>query len=266
VLSIVVHLVLGFVFLHPRAPATAPSETVATTQRLRFDRKILPTPQPSRRPIPRPPAPHRLRAEPIVAPAALPVPAPLARVRVRPVPVPAARMPVAPLARAPHARVRHHPLAPPVAVARPTLGDAQIAQITNHLAAAIATDVAQRAQAIAVAPAPLTTPKHYALDASNFTAGDRRSHGLCDPIKNWEQGDYDYYYVACNVRFSDGTFERQSVPWPVRYARTDDPFKGTSGEKPLPAPLPGWQLPAGEMVSPELRAYARERGVIITGG
>jgi len=260
--SLLVHIVAALLFIHDRAEP--PAETVATVQHLTFDRKPVPTP----RPIPRPSAPPVLRSKPIPVPLPLPVPVPLAKVPARPLPL----VPFVPHAPVAHAHPHPHPLRKvPVAVplARPTLSDARIAQITSELRAQIASDVAGRSSAIAVAPAPLAPPRHFALDTSNFMQGDRRSHGLCDPIKDWTQDEdeYDYYYVACNVRFSDGTFERQSVPWPVRFPRADDPFTGTAkGEKPLAIPLPGWHLAAGETVSPELRAYAREHGFLIEGG
>lgn len=262
VVSIVAHLVFGFIFLHHRAETS--TETVATSQHITFERKRAPRPTP----IPRPKTPPVLHVQPIPRPLPLPVPAPLARARLVPLRV----APPATIARASHPQSRRKELAKPAPhapavepVARPTLGDARIAQITNDLRDAIAGDVARRQSALAVAPAPIAPPRHYALDASNFISGDRRSHGLCDPIQNWAAGEYNYYYVACNVKFSDGTYQRQSVPWPVRFRRDDDPFAGSGREKPLAMPLPGWTLPAGETVSPELRAYAREHGVTIDG-
>jgi hypothetical protein len=91
-----------------------------------------------------------------------------------------------------------------------------------------------------------------------------RHHGLCDPIKSWQQDGYNYYFVACNVRFSDGTYQRQPVPWPVRFKPSRDPFAGTfGGSEPLALPLPGWTLPAGETISKELREYAQDQGVTL---
>jgi len=251
VASLLLHIVAAFFFLHHHAEP--PSETVATVERLSLDRKVAPTPKP----IARPPAPPRLRSKPIALPLPLPLPEPLAA----PARIARVRAPRKELARpAPHARAA-------VPLARPTLSDARIARITSDLRAAIASDVAGRGSPITVAAAPIAPPRHYALDASNFMQGDRRSHGLCDPVKNWEQDEFNYYYVACNVRFSDGTFQRQSVPWPVRFPRSDDPFAGSAkGDKPLAMPLPGWHLAAGETVTPELRAYARDHGVEIDGG
>lgn len=262
VVSLLVHLVAIVFFVHHRAEP--PNETVATVRRLTLDRKAAPTP----RPVPRPSARPVLHSRPIAVPPPLPLPVPLPvpRTRTPPLAIPT----VAPLVHVPLVRTAHRELAKPLTPltpSRPTLSDARIAQITSDLRAQIASDIAHRPSALAVAPAALAAPRHYALDASNFTQGDRRSHGLCDPVKDWTQDDYDYYYVACNVKFSDGTFQRQSVPWPVRFPRSDDPFAGTAnGEKPLAMPLPGWHLGPGDTVTPELRAYARERGVTLDGG
>ena len=255
VLSVLVHLFAAFLFVYHRP--VPPSETVATTQRLTFDRKTPPTPKPTPRPT-LPPVPVT-RPEPVALP--LPVPAPLARVRLAPPHVPATK-PV----RLPHRHLSPRELSKPAPHAPATLSDARIAQITSELRSQIASDAALRPRAVAVVPEPLGTPRHYALDTSNFLQGNRRAHGLCDPIKNWTEGAFNYYFVACNVRFSDGTYERQAVPWPVRFPPGDDPYAGTSsGEKPLAMPLPGWRLPPGETVSPELRDYARGHGVVIEG-
>lgn len=255
VLSVLVHLVAAFLFLHHRSvPA---SETVATTQRITFDRKAPPTPKPTPKPT-LPPVPVT-RPLPVAIP--LPVPAPLARARLAPPHVALAKP-----ARIPHRHVAPRELSKPARHAPATLSESRIAQITNELRSEIASDAALRPRAVAVAPEPLATPRRYALDASNFLQGNRTAHGLCDAIKNWTEGAYNYYFVACNVRFSDGTYQRQAVPWPVRFPPGDDPYAGTAGgEKPLAMPLPGWRLPAGETVSPELRDYARGHGVVIEG-
>lgn len=177
------------------------------------------------------------------------------------------RVPVAQPVPHPHAaRVRRAPkeLAKPAPHAPATLDDARIAAITDRLRSEIASDAARRSSALAVPPEPIAAPRHDALDASNFLAGERSHHGLCDPIKNWTEDSYNYYFVSCNVRFSDGTYQRQAVPWPVRFPPADDPFIGTAkAEKPLAMPLPGWRLPPGESVTPELREYARDHGVVI---
>ncbi len=152
----------------------------------------------------------------------------------------------------------------PVHNDRRRLGIKQINEIQQRLAAAIAQDRAGAANPVAVAPEPIAAPKHYGGSFNNIGSEFGTHHGLCDPVQDWKADGYDYYYVACNVKFSDGTVERQSVPWPVRFPPNDDPFAGTSrGEKPLAMPLPGWTLPSGAYVSKELREYAQEHGVTI---
>lgn len=166
---------------------------------------------------------------------------------------------VAPRAVAPREIAKNGSLPVP-APAQRGLGDARIAQIERSLGAALASDRRGR-DPLAVEAGPPAASVHHGLDVNGLTTGDRDHHGLCDPVKSWADDGYDYYYVACNVRFSDGTVERQSVPWPIRFSPADDPFAGTArSEKPLAAPLAGWHLPPNETVSAELRAYARELG------
>ncbi len=250
VASLVLHLIVSFfISLQRVRPA---SESVSTVQRLVFERKPAPTPRPIRQ---RPVAPRHVavvtRAP--VAPArrarrAMPLP----HVASKPVLLPPAYHPPKELSK----------IVPRAAPERPrVLSDSRIAQIENGLRSAIASDRG-RIDPLAGTTSAVAGPKHYTADAFNFGEGDRHHHGLCDPIKDWTEGDYDYYFVSCNVRFSDGTFQRQAVPWPVRFTKTSDPFNGTAaGEKPLAMPLPGWHLPPGETVTPELREYARANGV-----
>jgi hypothetical protein len=211
------------------------------------------------------------------------------RPRVRVVPRPVVASAPAPVARAPHptphrlppqsvphraelakngggshARPLPAPAVAGVPVSKRQKFSAQkIAQITEDLQGEIDADRGAHS-ALAVAPEPAPTMKRYAMDVADLTAGGLNHHGLCDPIKDWRADGYDYYYVACNVRFSDGTFQRQDVPWPVRFPPDDDPFAGTTRQdKPLAMPLPGWHLGPGESVSVELREYARDHGVNI---
>jgi hypothetical protein len=234
----------------------APEQVITITQRPR------PTPPPTPQPTPRP------TIEP--AATALPTPAPLV----------ANRQPVTPARpHAPEPRPQHHVTARPAPaklafiphhIAPPPelhsqrvtqLSSAHLAQIDRDLGQAIAAD-RQGENALAGTATQPDYAKHYAADVGSFTTGALRHGGLCDPIKSWEADGYDYYFVSCNVRFGDGTYERQPVPWPVRFKPDRDPFNGTLGhEEPLALPLPGWTLPAGETISKELRQYALDRGV-----
>ncbi len=163
-----------------------------------------------------------------------------------------------------HARPQSEPPQPGEAASqRATLNAQKIAQITQDLQGEIDADRGAHGP-LAVAPAPAPTMKRFAMDVGDLTAGGLNHHGLCDPIKDWQADGFDYYYVACNVKFSDGTFERQDVPWPVRFPPNDDPFAGTAHhDKPLAMPLPGWHLGPGETVTVELREYAHDHGVDI---
>ncbi len=159
-------------------------------------------------------------------------------------------------------------LAPPVTTnapktnARARYDDAQIAAIERSLGDAIAGD-RHGPDPLAVAAAPLPEIVHHGFDANGLTTGDRDHHGLCSPVKNWNAEGFDYYYVECRVRFSDGTFQRQSVPWPVRFKPDADPFVGTAQGGALQGPVVGWHLATGAYISPELRAYAESLGAAI---
>ncbi len=224
----------------------------------------------------RPPTPPPIVIRP---PAVVPVPRVVPQQPAPAAVAPAARAPrIAPETVAPKAIPRPAELAKKGAAshARPVEQPAQAGVVASHRAQLSAQKIAQITQdlqgeidadrgahgALAVAPEPAPTMKHYATDLSDLTAGELNHHGLCDPTKDWRADGYDYYYVACNVRFSDGTMERQDVPWPVRFRPGDDPFAGTShGSKPLAMPLPGWHLGPGETVTVELREYAHDHGV-----
>jgi hypothetical protein len=256
-LSILVHII-GFVLLvrlDPRdivpRPIATPREIV-TVAHLRIERpraRPTATPLPIDRPAP------KLIVPRVVVPT-------IARPRVVFVPRrPAPQRPIPRVRSVPHELAKIVPHVPPDVPKQPRFDDAQIAKIERSLGDAIATDRHGR-DPLVVAAAPLAAPVHHGYSASGFGTGDRSHHGLCDPVKSWTADTYDYYYVICNVRFSDGTYERESVPWPVRFPPGDDPFAGTAkGEKPLSLPLPGWQLPAGETIADPLRAYARDHGV-----
>ena len=173
------------------------------------------------------------------------------------------------------AYVPHVPAVVPPGAGSRRLGAAQLARLNRDFAQTIA-------QAREGAPDPLAGTsagaagsgaggagaeggtKSYGPALQSSTEGELRHSGLCDPVKDWTQDGYDYYYVICNVKFSDGTFRREGVPWPVRFPPGNDPFTGTAhAERPLSMPLPGWTLGPGETITKELREYAHEHGVEI---
>lgn len=256
-LSILVHIIAFVLFVRfdPRSivprPIATPREIV-TVAHLRIERprpRPTPTPQPLERPAP------KLIVPRIVVPT-------IARPRVAFAPQHLApQRPIPHVRTVPHELAKTVPHAPPDVPKEPRFDEAQIAKIERSLGDAIASD-RRGSDPLVVAAAPLAAPVHHGFSASDFRTGDRSHRGLCDPVKSWTADAFDYYYVICNVRFSDGTYERESVPWPVRFPPGDDPFAGTAkGEKPLALPLPGWQLPAGETIAGPLRAYARDHGV-----
>lgn len=270
VASLVLHaLLLLLVFrLQPALrvrPAASP-ETVTVHQILSVVRRprtirhaiAAPHPRPVAHAAPRPrTAPHVI-GQPVVPRTMVPTVAP-----ERPLAAP----------KAP-ARVATHPA--PHALARPAtsganaqsvpeksrLSGAQIARIEGDLSDSIARDRAG-VDPLRVPPGAPATPKHFMPDFSGLTTGIDHEHGLCDPIKDWTEDGWNYYYVACNVQTESGLFKRESVPWPIRFDPKDDPFNGTARDRdrPVAMPLPGWHLPPGETVSDGLREYAHEHGV-----
>ena len=269
VASLVLHVILLLLVfrLQPfsRRPS-APPETVTVHEILRISRKprapprpvVASRPRPVAQAAPRPRTAPHVTKQPVVPKTVVPTLAP-----------------ERPIAAPPHApaRVATHPAphaiqvpvasgttaqAPP---AKSRLSGAQIARIEGDLSDSIARD-REGIDPLRVPPGAPATPKHFAGDFSGLTTGIDHEHGLCDPIKDWTEDGWDYYYIACNVHTESGLFKRESVPWPVRFDPKDDPFNGTAHrDLPVAMPLPGWHLPPGETVSDGLREYAHEHGV-----
>jgi hypothetical protein len=150
----------------------------------------------------------------------------------------------------------------PVAAAPRRLTASQIADIESNLGASIAHDRDRVNPLNGTETTTVPTERHYGPDLSGLTTGGINHHGLCSPIKSWTDQGWDYYYLTCNVRSSDGTFDEESIPWPVRYRPDHDPNLGTAPDgQPIAMPLPGWHLPPGEPVADGVRAYAEEHGV-----
>lgn len=265
-LSLIVHflLMLFYVRDHPLSvrrprPEASPLETITIHDIPKIVKKrvvVRPVAVVPRK-LPRKP-PRRSAAPVQLAPAPS---QPIAR--SRPQPHELAKVVPQATAHPPKPIEKGAPNTPGTGAARPHLSGQRIAQIEEDLGKSIAHD-RDGIDPLHVPPGAPPETKHYGTDYAAFTTGERDHHGLCDPIKDWSEDGWDYYYVACNVRFSDGSFERQDVPWPVRFEPHDDPFNGTShADKPLAMPLAGWHLPAGETVSIELREYAKSQGVDI---
>ncbi|MBD5655507.1 MAG: hypothetical protein IAI50_10080 [Candidatus Eremiobacteraeota bacterium] len=266
-LSLLVHFLIVFLFWRNRPlldrrprPEASPTETITIHDipKKTIEKRIVVKPVavlPRKLP-PRPPSRSAAPAHHKPAPSAL-------IARSRPVPHELAKVVPHATARPPKPRETGAPNTAGSTNARPQLSGARIAQMEEDLGKSIAHD-REGIDPLHVPPGAPPQMKHYGTDYAAFTTGEREHHGLCDPIKDWTLDGYDYYYVACNVRFSDGSFERQDVPWPIRFDPHDDPFNGTShGDEPLAMPLPGWHLPPGENVTVELREYAKSHGVDI---
>lgn len=279
--SLVVHALAALVFgvLLSRIFVTPKTEVTTRTETITLAKKT-PPPKLAIQPQTRAAAPARLA---VVPPPRAVVPPPRAIAPPHPAVVPPLRMIVpqhVPRRVVSVPRQAAPPVPAPVATSPPVfargtrpspqrpgrsrLSGAQIASIENDLATSIAQDRAAIDPIHVDHPAPLATPKDY---GATYTAFDdvgegKRGHGLCDPITNWVADGFDYYYVVCNVKSSDGSSHRENVPWPVRFPPDDNPFVGTAkGSVPLAMPLPGWHESSNTEISEELRSYAKDHGV-----
>jgi hypothetical protein len=271
-LSLLLHVLFAFVL--PALPTVpfAPKPEPTPPEIVRLDRLKVTRQTPVRH-TPR----HVARAAP-VAPvhvshevATIPLPAPpraiLQTVPLAPVPQRHELAKAAPHAPAqpPAARVAYAkpepPAEHPAARGRPHLTDQTLAHVEDDLGAAIREDRSGIDPLDVPHAAATPGPKHFGPDYGPLELG---GHGLCDPIKDWTDAGYDYYFVACNMHLDDGSVERQPVPWPIRFPPSADPFLGTlQHDVPLPLPLPGWHLPSGEYVSDQLRQYANDHGAAL---
>jgi hypothetical protein len=301
VLSVLVHLVLALFYvsasgllskLHLIPPPKPPDQqvvSISSSRKLEKRPKPKPVPQPVRmtRPPPPPPpqvvqpVPRRVAQVPAGAP---PVPSKqrheLSKAAPSAPPEPPRTIKAKEPSDTPTAPASPPPSSPPkqqVALAEhptpsekttkqnPTrssrMSEQQIAAVERDLSKTIAQAKADTNPLAVSQQQDDGAPKHYAIQMLGAMAKFRGYQGLCDPIKDWEADGYNYYYVACNVAFTDGTLQRQPVPWPVRFKANADPFNGTLRQsQPLSGPLPGWVLPPGTPISKELLLYARQHG------
>jgi hypothetical protein len=138
------------------------------------------------------------------------------------------------------------------------LSEARIAQMNESFNQTLA-QLRHENDPLAVRPEPPSAPKRYRLQMIGVNGDLRFGQGYYYPIKSWSADGYDYYYVSYEFTWADGTFESGGVPWPIRFRPHDDPFahpgRPALEHVPLPAPLPGWKLPAGEHVGKALQRY-----------
>jgi hypothetical protein len=280
VLSLVIHLIggmLGFWTLFDAAklfPAlkTKPKdkEIVTISSAITIDRKAKPVPaarpaQPKTHPVPPVrPAPERVAS----------VPEQPALKQIEQLPAPslqrhelAKTVPKAPAEpeKTVHAKtITDEPSAPPRTPA-PVKHEATIARTSpqsppqrpSHFSpeelAKIDQDLATTIAQARAANDPLRTPqhvipagpKHYRVQMQGQFGAMQNAQGYYAPLSGWRDGGYDWYYVKYWCTYPDGTYETGPVPWPIRFARSEDPFvHPTLTEVPLPGPPPGYVPPA----------------------
>jgi hypothetical protein len=289
---------LSKLHLFPEPPP--PEQVSSITSTLRLEKKPKPKPVPipvpvhmrsqpppppvamAQQPVPKkivqvpvapPPAPSKQHHELAkLVPHARPQPPKTVKAKV-PTDTPSAPPPSSPPSEPPHVTsqvaIAQHPtpaqkVGPKTLSHSSRLSDSQIAAVESDLSKTIAQARADTNPLNVPRSQDDGGPKKYAIQMLGAMSKLRGYQGLCDPIKQWQEDGYNYYYVACNVAFDDGSLQRQGVPWPVRFRPNNDPFNGSIAKsQPLAGPLPGWQLPPGTPISKELLKYARQHGADI---
>lgn len=114
-------------------------------------------------------------------------------------------------------------------------------------------DLRRESNPIVSAARPVQTPgapKRYTFNFRGSVGTPLEAEGILTPVKHWQQGPYNYYYVQYWVQYADGSTETGYVPWPLRYLPQNDPFALHYEHFPLPAPLPDYVLPPGTNLHP----------------
>lgn len=141
--------------------------------------------------------------------------------------------------------------------AQAALSQERLAQIERDLAKAIAQTRTQVDPIRNVPREPPAAPKHYRIQLQGKFGNLRRGEGTYSPIKSWRENGLDYYYVSYEFTYPDGTYETGSVPWPIHFNPSADPFVrediGLLAHTPLPAPPPDY-VPPGTL-GKALRSY-----------
>jgi hypothetical protein len=281
----------GFAFVRPLMRPTPPPDVVVTTSNaIRIEHRAKPQPVSRPHPVqPKAAAPAPQRAALAVVPKPVAAPAePTLRPPARALHELAKEAPAAPnpprtiKVTAPQRPEPTNPAtAPPQKVAlaersersakagqskRAQLSAAQLAHIGEDISKTLAQLHAENDPLAVHSTASPSAQRRVHVQMMGVPGDMRHAQGSCYPIKSWVEGGYDYYYETCDVQFDDGHYESQAVPWPIRYPIGHDLYHGDLGHLvtvPLPPPLPGWKLPAGEHISEELRQYAKDHGVDI---
>jgi hypothetical protein len=226
----------------------------------------LPRPVALRTPVPRPPprlrhelaklAPHAPAQPPKTTRAKLPSETPTVP------PYPPEPEKVVAAVQQPEAVTRPVPERPGRPSRAAHFSEAQIEQIQSDLAKSIVADRAENNPLSNVRrPVALPASLHRSpIDFAALAGNMREAQGLCDPIRGWHDGGWDYYYATCTIEEPDGTIGRKAMPWPVRWRPVDDPWTGYNriATGPMPLPPPGWR--PDRPIDPDFIPYLRKNG------
>jgi hypothetical protein len=90
---------------------------------------------------------------------------------------------------------------------------------------------------------PATTMKHYQLVMAGSRGDLTSAQGQCRATQTWYSGPVVWHYMDCDFVYTDGFAEHVFIPWPQRFARSDDPADHPYKMYPVEDPPPGWSLP-----------------------
>jgi hypothetical protein len=253
----------------PEIVALSDAITIETRTVPRVSRRSPPRP---RRVQQRPRAVARaLEAQTLSVPTLAPVPTapPTPRATVEPIVVPTSRA---------HSGTIHHPRAEPTLDPRPHVeATSEPAQRNAFSPQQIAAMDAQFSKTIAQAQRSLTdvqpqrrpparNPEQLRYEA--IMAGTPEmflsAQGDCDSIQEGARGTWNYYYLRCLIRYSDGYFEEVSFLWPHRFPRRNDPidmYRHDLIRRPFPmqAPPAGFVLPPNFALSRAVCSFYHAR-------
>jgi hypothetical protein len=280
ILSLLVHVAGGgawVLFARRIAPVVAkllphpkptPDEFVATSDAITIEKRTVPRAM-RRTPAQRPPSrprPRRVAQAPAPAPVPRRVPVPLPTLPPPALGVPTTQPTTVPTYRPRHGTL-HHPL--PGATAAPRTVAQRLPSTTTTttttattrsasrgafspqqiaaLDARFSKTIAQAQRALTDVPRqtrrPATTMKHYQLVMAGSRGDLTSAQGQCRATQTWYSGPVVWHYMDCDFVYTDGFAEHVFIPWPQRFARTDDPADHPYKMYPVEDPPPGWSLP-----------------------
>ncbi|MGP6157117.1 MAG: hypothetical protein ACLPYS_06340 [Vulcanimicrobiaceae bacterium] len=163
-----------------------------------------------------------------------------------------------------HVALAEHPSAVARAPQEPgqsgRYSDEQLTQIQHDLEKTIAEARTANDPLRAVPKETPAAPKHYHVQMEGRFGDLSTGEGFYFPIRGWKSSGLDYYYVSYEFTWADGTYETGSVPWPIHFDPSRDPFTnpGMGPHTPLPFPPPGFPPPPnlGKALRPFFPGYA----------